>query len=103
MAKNKILIIEEAVLLEYQLEKKNSITNKFSKKEKEVNINVKREIFLDEIEKLDKIDLVVLSCYGHVGIDYVGNLFDSNKQIIRFPPLSFFRKLKIAKKKRYRD
>ena len=60
---------------------------------------MKREIFLDEIEKLDKIDLVVLSCYGHVGIDYVGNLFDNNKQIIRFPPLSFFRKLKIAKKK----
>jgi len=60
---------------------------------------VKQEKFLDEINKLDKIDLVVLSCFGHVGIDYVGNLFDNNKQIIRFPPLSFFRKLKISKNK----
>jgi hypothetical protein len=60
---------------------------------------VKQEIFLGEINKLDKIDLVVLSCFGHVGIDYVGNLFDNNKQVIRFPPLSFFRYLKIYKNK----
>ena len=60
---------------------------------------MKQEIFLGEINKLDKIDLVVLSCFGHVGIDYVGNLFDNNKQVIRFPPLSFFRYLKIYKNK----
>ena len=60
---------------------------------------MKKEKFLDEINKLDKIDLVVLSGYGHVGVDYVGNLFDNNRQIIRFPPLSFFRKLKLCKNK----
>jgi hypothetical protein len=60
---------------------------------------VEKNFFLDEIEKVDNIDIIVLSCFGHVGIDYVGNLFDNNKQIIRFPPLAFFRRLKIAKKK----
>ena len=54
---------------------------------------------LAEIRKLEKIDIVVLSCFGHVGIDYVGNLFDNNDQLIRLPPLSFFRKLKIVNKK----
>ncbi len=49
--------------------------------------------FLLEINHLENLDTIVLSGFGHVGIDYVGNLFDNNNQILRIPPLSFFRKV----------
>ena len=53
---------------------------------------------LKEINKLENLEIIVLSCFGHVGTDFVGNLFDSNKEILRIPPLNYFRKISLLKK-----
>ena len=61
-------------------------------------MNKKKKI--NEILQFQEKELIVLSCFGHVAIDYVSNLFDNNKQIIKIPPLSFFRKLMVLKRRK---
>ena len=58
---------------------------------------MKKKILL-EINHLENLDTIVLSGFGHVGLDYIGNLFDNNNEILRIPPLSFFRKVILLKK-----
>ena len=61
-------------------------------------MNKKKKI--NEILQFQEKELIVLSCFGHVAIDYVSNLFDNNKQIIKIPSLYFFRKLMILKRRK---
>lgn len=43
------------------------------------------------MKNIENIPIVVLSTFGHCGVDWLGNLFDSHKQILTTPALSFFR------------
>ena len=45
------------------------------------------------------IPVIALSTFGHCGIDWLHSLIDSHKEILIIPPLSFFRKINILKKK----
>jgi len=54
---------------------------------------------MKEIKKIETIKLLVLSGFGHVGVDYVGNLFDFNDEILKIPALGFFRKIKLLRRK----
>ena len=47
-----------------------------------------------------KIPVVAISTFGHCGIDWLHSLIDSHKQVLILPPLSFFRKIEILKKKK---
>jgi len=47
-----------------------------------------------------KIPVVAISTFGHCGIDWLHSQIDSHKQILILPPLSFFRKIDILKKKK---
>ena len=49
--------------------------------------------------KINKIPVAVISTFGHCGIDWLHSLIDSHKEILIIPPLSFFRKINILKKK----
>ncbi len=51
------------------------------------------------MKNINKIPLVVLSTFGHCGIDWLHSLIDSHKQVLILPPLSFFRKIDDLKKK----
>ena len=44
---------------------------------------MKKKILL-EINHLENLDTIVLSGFGHVGLDYIGNLFDNNNEILKF-------------------
>ena len=45
------------------------------------------------------IPVAAISTFGHCGIDWLHSLIDSHKEILIIPPLSFFRKINILKKK----
>ena len=47
-----------------------------------------------------QIPIVTISTYGHCGIDWLHTLIDSHKQVLIFPPMSFFRKFYVLKKKK---
>lgn len=51
------------------------------------------------MKKINKIPLVVLSTFGHCGVDWLHSLIDSHKEILILPPLSFFRRIDHLKKK----
>ena len=48
---------------------------------------------------LEKKKLIVLSTFGHCGIDWLHSLLDNHKQILIIPSLSFYRRSEILKKK----
>ena len=50
--------------------------------------------------KINKIPVVAISTFGHCGIDWLHSLIDSHKEVLIVPPLSFFRKIDILKKKK---
>jgi hypothetical protein len=49
---------------------------------------------------LAKLPILVLSTFGHCGIDWFGNLLDSHKEILMIPALSYFRRLEFLKEKK---
>ncbi len=50
---------------------------------------------------IKNVPVVCLSTFGHCGIDWLHSLIDSHKQLLIMPPLSFFRKIDILKKKNF--
>ena len=55
---------------------------------------------MKNIEKFNlKKKLIVLSTFGHCGVDWLHSLLDDHKQILIIPSLSFYRKSEIVKKK----
>ena len=44
---------------------------------------------------IKKIPVVVISTFGHCGIDWLHSLIDSHKEVLIIPPLSFFRNIEI--------
>ena len=49
-------------------------------------------------EKIKKIPVMVISTFGHCGIDWLHSLIDSHKEVLIIPPLSFFRNIEILKR-----
>jgi|TARA_B100001964_G_C13986495_1_gene488644 hypothetical protein len=49
--------------------------------------------------KINKIPVAAISTFGHCGIDWLHSLIDSHKEVLILPPLSFFRKINMLKKK----
>lgn len=44
-----------------------------------------------EIKKFEKIDICILSTYGHCGLDWVTSLLDNHEEILIMPSFSYFR------------
>ena len=53
---------------------------------------------MNEYQKIKKIPIVIISTFGHCGIDWLHSLIDSHKEILIIPSLSFFRKVHALKK-----
>jgi hypothetical protein len=51
----------------------------------------------NELEFLKKIQVNVLSTFGHCGIDHLHSLLDSHKDLLIIPAISIFRILELAK------
>ena len=51
-------------------------------------------------KNIKKIPVVAISTFGHCGIDWLHSLIDSHKEVLILPPLSFFRKIDIFRKKK---
>ena len=51
------------------------------------------------MKSINKIPLVVLSTFGHCGVDWLHSLIDSHKEVLILPHLSFFRRIDHLKKK----
>ena len=49
---------------------------------------------------IKKIPVVVISTFGHCGIDWLHSLIDSHKQVLIIPSLSFYRRLDWLKRKK---
>ena len=54
---------------------------------------------MKKVRKINKIPVVAISTFGHSGIDWLHSLIDSHKEVLIIPPLSFFRKINLLKKK----
>ena len=52
------------------------------------------------MKKIENLPVIAISTFGHCGIDWLHSLIDSHKQVLIIPPLSFFRKISILKKKK---
>ena len=51
-------------------------------------------------KNIKNIPIIAISTFGHCGIDWLHSLIDSHKEVLIVPPLSFFRKIDILKKKK---
>ena len=52
-------------------------------------------------KNIKTIPVAAISTFGHCGIDWLHSLIDSHKEVLIVPPLSFFRKIDILKKKKF--
>ena len=52
---------------------------------------------MNDIVKIKSLPFIVLSAVGHCGGDFVANLFFGHEQILKLPPLLFFRKIRILR------
>ena len=44
-----------------------------------------------EIKKFEKIEICILSTYGHCGLDWLTSLLDNHEEILIMPSFSYFR------------
>ena len=44
-----------------------------------------------DIKKFEKIDICILSSYGHCGVDWITSLLDNHEEVLIMPSFSFFR------------
>ena len=44
-----------------------------------------------DIKKFEKIDICILSTYGHCGLDWMTSLLDNHDEVLIMPSFSFFR------------
>ncbi len=52
------------------------------------------------MKNIKTIPIFAIGTFGHCGIDWLHSLIDSHKEVLITPPLSFFRKIDILKKKK---